>query len=471
MNKKRKCTALAAGVLAAAAFGTTAQGQSADALLDKLVEKGVLSVKEANDLREQSDQDFNKAYQAKTGMPDWVSSLKFNGDFRGRFEQNNAEDDGYFTRNRLRYRLRFGTTASLLDDFEVGFRLASGNPLFKPVVQAGGATPSVGASGVLVGGSPITANQDLNSLESRKFIWIDAAYAKWTPVHNSDWTVSALIGKMDNPFALSNMIWDYDIAPEGAALQVSYNISSQHALKFNGGAFVLDEINQGTKTINAAGVAVAPAHDPFLYGGQLTLESKWSAKIESSLGIAMFDIVNKDSLSNQLQPSYNTGNSRDGNGFLKNNMNPVIGTGSVTYKLDSVPMYEGAFPIKVGGEYGVNPGAAANNRMYRFGTTLGKAGQKGLWQIDYRYQRLEADAWYDALVDDDNGAFNVGNPQSPGGWFGGTNVKGHLIQGTYSFTDYMNFAFTYYLNDLIIQNPAGRKGAAGHFMIDMMWKF
>src|SRR6185436_4256946 len=111
---------------------------------------------------------------------------------------------------------------------EIGLRLSSGNPVSSP-------------GGTLVGGSPITANQDLNSLESRKFIWIDAAYAKWTPISKGDWTVTGIIGKMDNPFQLSNMIYDYDINPEGAALQTAYHLNDKHTLKAIGGIFVLDE--------------------------------------------------------------------------------------------------------------------------------------------------------------------------------------------------------------------------------------
>ena len=82
-----------------------------DALLDKLVDKGVLSVKEANDLREESDKNFSTAYAAKNGMPDWVTALKFNGDLRLRYDRITAEDPAFVTRDRFRYRLRFGYTA------------------------------------------------------------------------------------------------------------------------------------------------------------------------------------------------------------------------------------------------------------------------------------------------------------------------------------------------------------------------
>jgi len=455
--KKTKTAILISATLLLAQAAATAQ--SSDALIDKLVEKGILSVKEANELREESDKNFNQAYSVKSGMSEWVNALKFNGDFRGRFEQNYADNDLYHTRNRYRYRLRFGVTASLIDDFEVGFRLASGNPQTNP-------------GGTLVGGQPITANTDLGSLESRKFIWVDAAYARWTPIHNASWTVSGVIGKFDNPFLLSNMVWDYDINPEGGALQIAYNLTENHTLRGIGAFIVLDEINQGVGAVPS----INASRDPFVYGGQVVLESKWTPKFETAVGAAVFNIAYRDSLSALAQPFYNSGNSRSpATGQLLYNYNPVIGTASATYTLESFPFYAGRFPLKAAGEYMYNPAAPANNQAYRIGFTIGKAGHKKTWEINYRYQRLEADAWFDALVDDDNGAFyGPGNPQLAGtgkanGWFGGTNVKGHLIQATYSFTDYLNLTFTYYLNSLIIDNP-GNSGA-GHFMVDAMWKF
>ena len=186
-----------AGLLASASLINSARGQAADALIDKLVEKGILTVKEANQLREESDKGFTSAYSVKSGLPDWVTSMKFNGDFRGRFEQTSAENPAFVDRNRYRYRLRFGVTATLQDSFEVGFRLASANLITQ--------------NSRALGGNPVSANTDLGLGNSRKFVFVDTAYGKWTPIHSGDWTVSGTIGKMDNPFALSNMIWDYDI--------------------------------------------------------------------------------------------------------------------------------------------------------------------------------------------------------------------------------------------------------------------
>src|SRR5882762_2236386 len=108
--KKTKRSRTAALMLAANVFVLGACAQSSDALIDKLVEKGILTVKEANDLREETEKNFTQAYSVKSGMPEWVSALKFNGDFRGRFEQNNADADTT-ARNRFRYRARFGVVA------------------------------------------------------------------------------------------------------------------------------------------------------------------------------------------------------------------------------------------------------------------------------------------------------------------------------------------------------------------------
>src|SRR6478672_11716472 len=101
------------GALSLMAGVTNSHAQSSDALIDKLVEKGILTTKEAKDLREEADKDFKTALSSKNGMPDWVSSFKINGDFRGRFEQNSSENYQYAERDRFRYRLRVGAIAAL----------------------------------------------------------------------------------------------------------------------------------------------------------------------------------------------------------------------------------------------------------------------------------------------------------------------------------------------------------------------
>ena len=430
-----------AGALASAAVVTSTQAQSADALIDKLVDKGILTTKEANELREETDKGFNTAYSVKSGMPDWVTALKFNGDFRGRYENFDSDNPLFVNRTRFRYRARLGIIATIIDNFEVGLRFTSADP----------ATTG--------GGNPVSNNTTFQDNGTKKFAYFDAAYAKWTPLHSGDWSFGAIIGKMDNPFQTSAMVFDPDYMPEGAAIQVGYKLNDQHELRLNSAAFVLDEL-------------AASGRDPYMIGAQLLWNAKWSPKIESSLGVSAYTLGNHTNLITANIPDQNSGNTRTGVGNLAYHYNPVVGSAALTYNLDSFPFYTGVFPIKVAGEYIKNPAAPSQNKGYWAGITFGKAGKKGLWDLTYRYQRLEADAWFEELVDDDNAGFYQTAPTGGNaGLRGGTNVKGHLVKLNYSFTDSLTFSFTYYLNSLIIPSPAGSQSGGNHLMADLMWKF
>ena len=461
--------------LLAALWGATLgvqrlHAQSADALIDKLVEKGILSVDEGNGLREETDKDFTKSFASKTGMPDWVTAFKINGDFRGRYE-NFGSDNSLFTgRTRFRYRARLAFTVVMQEDFEVGLRFASADA----------------ASG-FTGGNPVSANTTLQDNATRKGVYFDTAYAKWTPLHDGTWSAGVTIGKMDNQFQVSNMVFDLDYQPEGAQAYVGYQLNEKNSFKAIAGAFVLDELNQIDRSAAPVGPN-SPSRDPYLTGAQFVWDAKWTAKLESTLGLGVFSLNNKDNLflpqsGTPGVPLVNDGNTRvpsKGAYQLAYNFNPVVVSSAIVYKLDSFPLYNGAFPVKLMGEYMNNPGAPNNTTGYRAGITLGKAGEKGHWEITYRYQALEADAWYDELVDDDNGAFyqtaglysGYYNATTGGfGYRGGTNVKGHFIQFQYSISDSLTFVFSYYLNTLIQPNPVGSTSAGSHFMADLSWKF
>src|SRR5262245_61959624 len=125
MSCKVKYLLLAASVLS---YAGTSKAQSADALIDKLVDKGILTANEAKELRDESDQGFTEAVQSKFGMPDWVTGYKISGDFRGRFEDFTSDNKAFNTFERYRYRLRFGITVNMKDNLELGFRLGSGDP-------------------------------------------------------------------------------------------------------------------------------------------------------------------------------------------------------------------------------------------------------------------------------------------------------------------------------------------------------
>jgi hypothetical protein len=460
--------ALFAGAAALVAFAPQSHAQSSDALIDKLVDKGILTADEAKDLRDQADNDFKAAFQAKTGMPDWVTSYKIGGDFRGRFDQITApNNENYVSRDRFRYRLRFGIVANMLDNMEVGFRLGSGDA----------------AKGYNTG-NPLSSNSTMQDNASKKNIYIDTAYAKWTALNSGNWLLAATIGKMENPFNFTPMVFDPDLTPEGAAITGAYTFNDVHTIAFTGAAFVQDEEAGSTQ-------------DPALYGGQVLLNSKWTPKLASSVGAGVLFIGSPQQLTTANVPYINQGNTRysyiPAGGStsvvgLKYNFNPVIADANVTYTLDSFPFQTGTFPIKVGGEFIDNPACGQNNLGYWLGATLGKSGTRHTWDLSYRYEWLESDAWYDQLVDDDNGAYyaptvaggttsNYSSQTASAGWYGGTNIKGHLVRFNYSFTDSLTFGVTCFVNELInapqptIGPAINLNSTAIHIMADMIWKF
>ncbi len=459
----------AAGALVSASLGATAQAQSADALLDKLVEKGVLTADEADQLREESDKGFNTAYAVKSGLPDWVSALKINGDLRGRFEGFYANAEGgqqasspdWVDRNRWCYRMRLGVVANIQDNFEVGFRLAS--------------TDLDNAAGITRGTDPISINQTFGNNASKHGVGIDLAYMKWYGLNRPDLSGAFTFGKMENPFVFSDMVFDGDYTPEGFGQQLAYTFSSTQVLRVNGGQFILDELGSSSA-------------DPYLFGGQVRLDSTWSKRVSTSLGGSYLGIWNSEQLTSGAVPDINAGNERyvTTSGTSRSLGAPVHGFSTfvadlgLTYTLDSFPMYPGAFPIRVFGDAMRNFSADSDaNEGYDLGIQFGKAGKKKTWELSYRYKVLEGDVWYEELVDSDFGALyrdpapatatrarNLGT-----GYWAGTNVRGHVVKAGYSPYDMLTFNVTWFNADLIEEAGNGTDSNMNRLQVDAVLKF
>ncbi len=446
--------AIFAGATALMALTPNTHAQSTvDDLLNKLEQKGILTVDEADQLKAEnatnSVADFNKAFKSKFPMPDWVTSYKLYGDFRGRYDERTTPNPAQPDNIRLRYRLRAGLLVNIKDNLQVNFRLGSSD-------QPQSA----------FGGDPLSDNTTLQGNGTKKFLYVDAAYGKWTPIDDGTWMLAGMIGKMDNPFQESWMVFDPDYTPEGGALQAACKINDWNTLAFNAAGFVL------------AYSSMAAQNMSFLYGAQTLWNADWTHHVSSSLGVAAYDIVNRDLLTTSQVYAYNSGNSLGTGGSPLYNLNPVVVDASVTYSLDSFPLYPGKFPIKLAGEYMINPAAPGSggtaggepngNQGYNVGVTFGHADKKGTWDIGYRYQALDANAWYAQIVNDDNLIF----AGAAGSFPGGTNIKGHLFTADYALTDALLFSFTCYVNSMIGNtSPGGARSSALHMMADLMWKF
>jgi hypothetical protein len=423
--------------------------QSSEALMDALVRKGILTEQEAEDIKADVAKE-NRQYNKITLGGKTISGLNLYGDFRGRFESFYGDNPLFVDRNRFRYRLRVGATYSMTDKFEVGFRLTSSEP-----------------SGSF-GGDPISGNTTFQDNGSKKFVFIDQAYGKWNPLTGPNWMASVIVGKMENPFVFSDMIFDADYTPEGAGLQLAHVFNDKHTLRAIAGAFVLDEIG-------------SVAADPYLYGAQIRWEAAWTPKWLSSAGVAMLNIVHKDNLSNGGVPNINRGNTRTNfvsalgtNLVPAFSFNPIIADAALTYTLDRVPLYPGAFPIRVGGDFMYNPAAESgtDNYAYSAGVTFGKAGKKGAWELAYTYKWLGADSWWEEFTDSDFGSFyGVSTSGTGAGYSAGTNVKGHIARAAYSPFDSIVLNAKVFLTTLINSPPGNGHSEMIRLQLDANWKF
>lgn len=449
-------------LLAALTLAPFTQAQSSDAIIDKLVEKGILTVKEAKDLRDEADKDFSKSYAAKSGLQEWVQALKINGDLRGRYEGFFRDEATLAHRDRFRYRMRLGVTANIVESFEVGVRLASGD----------------------AGSDPISTNQSMQDNGTKKGVTIDLAYGKWTPINNSTMNASLAVGKIENPFVFSDMVFDGDYTPEGVGEQLGFNLGD-HALKFNLGQFILDEVGGSER-------------DPWMFGAQARFDSSWSKEIQTSLGVGWLTLQNEDFLrerpattrtvtaadgganpvittttaSNDV-PNVNRGNSRDAAGNLRYNYQPIVADAAITYNLESFPFYTGPFPVKLAGDFMHNPEADDRNNAYSVGLTLGKAGKKGTWELSYRYKVLGGDVWWEEVVDSDFGAYYGagGRYGVSAGYQAGTNVRGHIFKVGYSPYDFVSLNATYFLTEAIDKVPTDSGSSIGRLQVDASLKF
>jgi hypothetical protein len=159
-----------------------------------------------------------------------------------------------------------------------------------------------------------------------------------------------------------------------------------------------------------------------------------------------------------------------------------VADASLTYNLESAPLYTGAFPIRIGGDYIYNGGApdTADNYGWSAGITFGKAGKRKTWELGYTYKWLGANAWWEEMTDSDFGAYWKSAPVNSGkataDYYAGTNVRGHVVKLSYSPYDFLTLSAKWFYTDLIDESLLGAGAPAGstsahRVQIDAVLKF
>jgi hypothetical protein len=430
-----------------------------------------------------SEAEFKQRFSDMTGGAEkWLSGLKFSGDLRLRYEafhlHTGAASNGYQPdRNRFRFRLRYGFEKTFSPEMKVGFSMASGEK----------STLSSAAAGKGVGNAdPISTNQSMTGDFNFKNIWIEKAYATYTPewakVGNSDGlSVSGLevtAGKFNNPFekGSTDMIWDRDLKPEGIYEKVDGRLFKTDSLDLKTygtlGQFVLNE------TGSSGGV------DANLFAYQVGLNPVFyvpgmERPVDALSALSVYNYQRYADHSNFIVNGVNFAN---GNPIDANTTNLSARNFNILSFYQEVNFYPYGIPVKPFAEFahnmsnqsgiGTATGAGKNYTMqngadaWSLGLTLGKLVKKGDWQTSYQYKWIGANSVVGAFNDSDFGGYN----------YGGTDKAGSVIKLGYNLTDYLTVNGACYLVRPITQRAATTNGmqldeSVRRFQLDMTYKF
>jgi hypothetical protein len=406
--------------------GTALAASEVDILLDKLVDKGVLSGVEAGLIRREiaeSKETRNKEL-AKEIVPSSARNWNWKGDIRLRNEYRNQEGTGN-DRNRQRIRFRYGVQAKVSDELKVNARIATGQS------STGG-----------TGGDPVSTNQSFDTNFAKKNVNLDLANLEYSPAVPGVTKVKVIGGMMESPFwSVSPLVFDGDLSFDGAAAQVSQEVGPA-TIFTNAGAFSLDtdETESASLWIAQSGASVKPfpdEEDEVLKNLKLT----GAVAYQDYRNVANAAKAGTDIIARESQ---NTSGAKD-----FNQINPSAEIASVV----------AGVPMGFYGDWVHNVSAGSrNNDGFQVGMKIGKAttpwSLRNGWEAGYAFQELQANATFDEFSDSDIND-------------GGTNNRGHMVWLTLATLKNSTLGAKY----IAARNLKGTKDVENRLQLDWVTKF
>ena len=411
-----------------------------DILLQKLVEKGVLTPGEAQQIgtetKEQVKADIAKG--TYSSLPAWVQNIKMKGDFRIRYQLDHAKaadtTGNLNDRNRGRIRLRLGWDTKINDQVVVGAGIATGT------------------TDVTTYDAARSNNQSFGNAFAKKPLVLDYAYVKYSPL---SWA-TILGGKMKYlPWRPTDVFIDNDITPEGMVVQLTKKVNPKTNLFLDTMGFMLSDTEPGT-------------HDAMAYGEQGGVEYQLTDNHSIKGAVSFYDFVNVKGRALDGSQGTNTkdiGSSTTGTnkyGYriitpafefgIKNPFTPIAKlTGIGGLDVEKLSFF---------GEYYDNLAAPAKNTGFAGGFGVGDASvdSRGKWQFQYVYSMLEKDADLDTLPDSDR-------------YTGKTGIRGHKMSLQYGIAKNMWLQFTGFCFQNINQIGTNRKAPTTVIQADWNMKF
>jgi hypothetical protein len=327
----------------------------------------------------------------------WTEKIKWQGDFRYRYEV--IDEEGEEQRNRQRIRARIGLFADVMNDVRIGFQITSGSD------------------------DPVSNNQTLGDGFSTKPLGIDFAYFEWKPSVAKGLKVQG--GKFKNPWyksGKSELVWDSDWNPEGLFVYYKVENLATFDLFVDGGVLWVEERSA--------------AEDAMLVGGQGGLIfSLLDGSADVIVGGSYFTYLNTKGYEPFVDADDGFGNTLEV--VLDGGGNPVGYVYPYDFEIMEFFLEFGGeirnLPVTFMADYVNNSGADDDNYGYLFGLRFGKARGFGTVGGRYIYREVEANAVLGAFTDSDF----IG---------GGTDGSGHEAGIDVGLAEKITFSTTYFMN-------------------------
>jgi hypothetical protein len=196
-----------------------------------------------------------------------LGPISFSGDVRLRGEPFfGGPSDGSLDRARGRVRARFNAVADLSPQFRTGISLATGDI-----------------------NDPISTNQNLTGFYTRKVFALDQAFVQFSP--NQFKPLTLIGGKFAYPWYNTELTWDKDLNPEGAAQSLGFKLDTPVLKRIALVGFELPFAEVAGTTVNNKRIA-----QQITYGGQLQTTWHIAPHVNLSAYSGFYDFRGSDAI-------------------------------------------------------------------------------------------------------------------------------------------------------------------------------
>jgi len=341
-----------------------------DMLLQKLVEKGVLTAGEAQQIGTETKEQV-KAELAEgkfSSVPAWVQNTKLKGDLRVRYqsERKKTSSSVQGDKERARLRMRLGVESKVNAATKAHIGIATGSSTDNR-----------------------STNQTFDDSFEKKSIWLDYAYIEYMA---SPWA-TVMAGRMKNPiWQTGDMLWDTDINPEGGAVTLTKAVKPEVFDLFLTSAFFILEDSEDA-TSDATMVAIQPG-----------FSWKISPKTKLKLAGTMYEFngVQGDSALSDTQSTNTRVAGSGGTSHYKYDYDSLAASSELSF-LDPILINKYIPYLAVFGDIVNNPDPSSGEQGWLVGVKFGKEKVSDWkdWQFKYQRRRIDTDAWLDSLPDSD----------------------------------------------------------------------